>query len=331
MHYQRGSAFQRRLKTGRGGVATQISELARAQLRVRAVASVSDRAAVTTVEPVSRIALTRQRARRREIPAIRLGKFWRFRRSSLDAWMLRELVLADNARERSCNGAAPTVQEMGDALIGRMRRDDLKKRHIETASGHLRKHIDPLLGDTLVSENRRERHRTAGHPAAERRVRARHPARRPACDRARRALPAHRVEPGLRPGARPPTDRPAARPRPHRPAPPRTAGPRRRAQNSGPRSSADLRYDDGGLTQSQPPDPPGMDGPRGHPHGAHLRRVHARRARVRTDRRCLRFADQSRTNFANEPLRDPGSGTSEPRRHGGFVVLGTMCSVPRAP
>jgi excisionase family DNA binding protein len=29
----------------------------------------------------------RQRARRREIPAIRLGKFWRFRRSSLDAWI----------------------------------------------------------------------------------------------------------------------------------------------------------------------------------------------------------------------------------------------------
>ena len=29
----------------------------------------------------------RQRARRREIPAIRLGKFWRFRRSSLDSWI----------------------------------------------------------------------------------------------------------------------------------------------------------------------------------------------------------------------------------------------------
>ena len=32
----------------------------------------------------------RQRARRREIPAIRLGKFWRFRRSSLDAWIVEQ-------------------------------------------------------------------------------------------------------------------------------------------------------------------------------------------------------------------------------------------------
>ncbi len=40
---------------------------------------------------------------------------------------------------------------MGEALIARMRRDDLKRSHIETASGHLRKHINPLLGDMLVS------------------------------------------------------------------------------------------------------------------------------------------------------------------------------------
>ena len=32
----------------------------------------------------------RQRARRREIPAIRLGKSWRFRRSSLDAWIAEQ-------------------------------------------------------------------------------------------------------------------------------------------------------------------------------------------------------------------------------------------------
>ncbi len=32
----------------------------------------------------------RQRARRRESPAIRLGKFWRFRRSSLDAWIAEQ-------------------------------------------------------------------------------------------------------------------------------------------------------------------------------------------------------------------------------------------------
>ncbi|MGH2869438.1 MAG: hypothetical protein ACRDNK_17980 [Solirubrobacteraceae bacterium] len=41
---------------------TQIDELGRAQRRVRAVASVSDRAAVTTVEPIPRIALTQQEA-----------------------------------------------------------------------------------------------------------------------------------------------------------------------------------------------------------------------------------------------------------------------------
>ena len=41
---------------------------------------------------------------------------------------------------------------MGEALIARMSRDDLKKSHIETASGHLRKHINPLLGDMLVSQ-----------------------------------------------------------------------------------------------------------------------------------------------------------------------------------
>jgi hypothetical protein len=43
-------------------VTTQISELGPAQRRVRAVAPVSDRAAVTTVEPVPRIALTQQEA-----------------------------------------------------------------------------------------------------------------------------------------------------------------------------------------------------------------------------------------------------------------------------
>jgi hypothetical protein len=43
-------------------VTTQISELGRAQRRVRAVAPVSDRSAVTTVEPVPRIALTQQEA-----------------------------------------------------------------------------------------------------------------------------------------------------------------------------------------------------------------------------------------------------------------------------
>ena len=133
----------------------------------------------------------RQRARRREIPTIRLGKFWRFRRSSRGCpagcgtfvsavpvlmvtdggwwwarWRtrhgrrphrklgpartsgrregltkreaeatLRELVLADNGGERSRNRAAPTVKEMGEALIARMRRDDLKRSHIERPLG----------------------------------------------------------------------------------------------------------------------------------------------------------------------------------------------------
>src|SRR5947209_8764544 len=44
------------------------------------------------------------------------------------------------------------MKEMGEALIARMRRDDLKKSQIETASGHLRKHINPLLGEILVSQ-----------------------------------------------------------------------------------------------------------------------------------------------------------------------------------
>jgi hypothetical protein len=43
-------------------VTTQISELGRPPRRVRAVAPVSDRAAVMTVEPVPRIALTEQEA-----------------------------------------------------------------------------------------------------------------------------------------------------------------------------------------------------------------------------------------------------------------------------
>ena len=41
---------------------TEISDIGRAQRRVRAVAPVSDRAAVTMVEPVPRIALTQQEA-----------------------------------------------------------------------------------------------------------------------------------------------------------------------------------------------------------------------------------------------------------------------------
>ena len=46
----------------RSVVTTQISELGRAQRRVRSAAPVSGRAAVTSVEPVPRIALTQQEA-----------------------------------------------------------------------------------------------------------------------------------------------------------------------------------------------------------------------------------------------------------------------------
>ena len=52
--YLEGSAFQRRLKRDASVVTTQISELGRAQRRGRAVAPVSDGAAVTTVEPFGR-------------------------------------------------------------------------------------------------------------------------------------------------------------------------------------------------------------------------------------------------------------------------------------
>jgi hypothetical protein len=50
------------IETERIVVTTQVSELGRAQRRVLAVAPVSDRAAVTSVEPVPRIALTQQEA-----------------------------------------------------------------------------------------------------------------------------------------------------------------------------------------------------------------------------------------------------------------------------
>src|SRR5665213_3590703 len=54
--------FPAAIETERSVVTTQISELGRAQRRRRAVAPVSDGAAVTTVEPVPRIALTQQEA-----------------------------------------------------------------------------------------------------------------------------------------------------------------------------------------------------------------------------------------------------------------------------
>jgi hypothetical protein len=53
--YLEGRCFPEAIETERSVVTTQISELGRAQRRVRAVAPVTDRAAVTTVEPVPRI------------------------------------------------------------------------------------------------------------------------------------------------------------------------------------------------------------------------------------------------------------------------------------
>jgi hypothetical protein len=60
--YLGGKCFPRAIETERSVVTIQISELGRVQRRVRAAASVSDRAAVTTVEPVPRLALTQQEA-----------------------------------------------------------------------------------------------------------------------------------------------------------------------------------------------------------------------------------------------------------------------------
>ena len=60
--YLERQCFPAAIETERSVVTTQISELGRAQRRVRAVAPVSDRAAVTMVEPVPRIALTQQEA-----------------------------------------------------------------------------------------------------------------------------------------------------------------------------------------------------------------------------------------------------------------------------
>ena len=58
----RSRVLSRSLRQRSAAKPTQISELGQAQRRVGAVASVSDRAAVTTVEPVPRIALTQQEA-----------------------------------------------------------------------------------------------------------------------------------------------------------------------------------------------------------------------------------------------------------------------------
>jgi hypothetical protein len=66
--FRAGNAVPRRqclpavIETERSVVTTQISELGRAQRRLRAAVPDSDRAAVTTVEPVPRIALTQPEA-----------------------------------------------------------------------------------------------------------------------------------------------------------------------------------------------------------------------------------------------------------------------------
>lgn len=60
--YLEGRCFPEAIETERSAVTTQISELGRALRPVRVVVPVSDRAAVTTVEPVPRIALRQQEA-----------------------------------------------------------------------------------------------------------------------------------------------------------------------------------------------------------------------------------------------------------------------------
>lgn len=66
---------------------------------------------------------------------------------------LRKMMLADNTGDRAQAGSTPTVKDLGDICVARLRRDRRKKSHIETFEGHLRKHINPApLGDLPVTD-----------------------------------------------------------------------------------------------------------------------------------------------------------------------------------
>lgn len=65
---------------------------------------------------------------------------------------LREMILAEDVAAAAGPRSAPTVKEMGVALVARLRRDNKKLSHIESAESHLRAHINPLLGELPVTE-----------------------------------------------------------------------------------------------------------------------------------------------------------------------------------
>jgi integrase len=91
------------------------------------------------------------RRRTRKIGPVRRGREG-LNKTEAEA-KLRELIMADNTGEASRAGATPTVKEMGETALGRLKRDGRKCSHVETFQGHLRKHINrPPLGDTPVTD-----------------------------------------------------------------------------------------------------------------------------------------------------------------------------------
>src|SRR5207244_4364548 len=64
---------------------------------------------------------------------------------------LREMILAGNAGARSRGSLDPTVTAVGGALVAKLRAQGRKLSTLESAEGHLRAHIQPLLGDLPVS------------------------------------------------------------------------------------------------------------------------------------------------------------------------------------
>lgn len=65
---------------------------------------------------------------------------------------LRELMLADASVKIPRGIHAPTVQQIGIALIARLERDNKKRSHIESVESHLRAHINPMIGDQRVCD-----------------------------------------------------------------------------------------------------------------------------------------------------------------------------------
>lgn len=86
----------------------------------------------------------------RKIGPIKTGRADGLTKTQAEA-RLREMMLEDVARAKP-DVSAPTVSEMGAALLARLERDGKKRSHIETARGHLRKHIAPALGDERVTD-----------------------------------------------------------------------------------------------------------------------------------------------------------------------------------